>query len=137
MKMKLTLIGVAAIIALYLYGNHLRKKKKDMIDSSNLKQTYEAVTTNKFTVEEMLRWFKSHTDIDDNDEYVLSRVTKDALKKGGIEIVMPDIDINKSLLMLITDMSHKNIKHARIVTYVEIEKDILDMLGDKNLIVLE
>lgn len=135
--MKLTLIGVAAIIALYLYGNHLRKKKKDMIETSKLKQTYEAVTTNKFTVEEMLRWFKSHADIDDNDEYVLSRVTKEALKKGGIDIVMPNIDIEKSLLMLITDMSHKNIKHARIVTYAEIEKDILDMLGDKNLIILE
>lgn len=135
--MKITLIGIAAIIALYAYGNHLRKKKKEMINDSRLKQTYEAVEVNKFTVEEMLKWFKSHNDVDENDEYVLSHITDDALKKGGINIIMPDVNVECSLLMLITDSSHKTIKHARIITYEEIEQDILDMLGDKNLIVLE
>ena len=137
MKMKITLIGIAAIIALYLYGNHLLKKKKQMIDSSSIKQTYEAVKTSKLTVEEMLCWYKSHNDVDDNDEYVLSRVTKDTMKQGGIDLVMPNLDIEHSLLLLITDISHKNIKHARIVTFEEVEQDILDMLGDKNMIVLE
>lgn len=137
MKMKITLVAVAAIIALYVYGNHLRKKKKHMINNSMFKQSYEVVGTKLFTVEDMLKWYRSHDDVDDKDEYVLSRVTSDALKKGGKNLVLPTLDTEHSLVMLITDSSHKKIKHSRIVTYSDIEKDILDMLGNKNLIVLE
>lgn len=139
MKMTLIVIAiiVAVLVALYQYGNSLRKKKKELVESSGLKQTYEAVETERFTVEEMLKWFKSHNDVDDKDEYVLSRLTQEALKNGGINIVMPNIDVDHSFLMIITDSTHKKIKHARITTYSEVENEILDMLGDKNLIILE
>lgn len=137
MIMKITLVAVVAIIALYTYGNHLRKKKKQMVNDSILKQTYEVVETKLFTVEDLFKWYRSYNDVCDNDEFVLSHVTQEALKKGGINLVMSTLDTEHSLIMLITDSTHKKIKHSRIITYTDIEKDILDMFGDKNLIVLE
>lgn len=135
--MKFTLIAIVTVIALYAYGNNLRKKKKQLVNKSQLKKTYEVVETKLFTMEDLLKWYKAHPDVNDSDEYILSRVTPDTMKKGGIDIVKPDFDVERSLLMVITDPSHKVIKHSRIIVYSDIEKDILDLLGDKNLIVLE
>ena len=138
--MKLFFVGVAAIVALYLYGNHLRKKKTKMIKYSGIKNTYEYVKTDKFTLEDMLKWFKSHNDIKDNDEYVLSRVTNEFIKKGGFDTSIlghEELDYDKSLLLIVTNASHRIIKHGRIVTYNDVDKDILDMLGEKQMIILE
>lgn len=138
--MKLFFVGVAAIVALYLYGNHLRKKKTKMIKYSGIKNTYEYVKTDKFTLEDMLKWFKSHNDIKDNDECVLSRVTNEFIKKGGFDTSIlghEELDYDKSLLLIVTNASHRIIKHGRIVTYNDVDKDILDMLGEKQMIILE
>lgn len=137
MKMKITIIGIAAIVGLILYGNSLRKKKKQLKETSSNNHLYEVVETQKFTIEEMLTWFKSHDDVNDSDEYILSRITEETLHKGEINKVLSIADIEHSIMLLITDSTHKRIKHARIIKYSEIESDILDMLGDKQLIVLE
>lgn len=137
MKMKITIIGIAAIVGLILYGNSLRKKKKQLKETSSNNHLYEVVETQKFTIEEMLTWFKSHDDVNDSDEYILSRITEETLYKGEINKVLSIADIEHSIMLLITDSTHKRIKHARIIKYSEIESDILDMLGDKQLIVLE
>lgn len=136
-KMKIILISLAVIIALFLYGNHLRKKKNHLINSSKIKSSYEVVKMSKFTIESMLKWFKSHSDVNELDEYILSRLTKEALKEGGIDIAMPNIDVENSLQLIILDNTHKKIKHSIIVTYDEIEKEIIDLLGNKNLVILE
>lgn len=135
--MKITIIGIAAIVGLILYGNSLRKKKKQLKETSSNNHLYEVVETQKFTIEEMLTWFKSHDDVNDSDEYILSRITEETLHKGEINKVLSIADIEHSIMLLITDSTHKRIKHARIIKYSEIESDILDMLGDKQLIVLE
>ena len=135
--MKITIIGIAAIVGLILYGNSLRKKKKQLKETSSNNHLYEVVETQKFTIEEMLTWFKSHDDVNDSDEYILSRITEETLYKGEINKVLSVADIEHSIMLLITDSTHKRIKHARIIKYSEIESDILDMLGDKQLIVLE
>lgn len=135
--MKITIIGIAAIVGLILYGNSLRKKKQQLKETSSKNQLYEVVETQKFTIEEMLKWFKSHEDVNDSDEYILSRITEETLYKGKVNNVLSNADIEHSILLLITDSTHKRIKHARIIKYSEIESDILDMLGDKQLIVLE
>lgn len=135
--MKITIIGIAAIVGLILYGNSLRKKKKQLKETSSNNHLYEVVETQKFTIEEMLTWFKSHDDVNDSDEYILSRITEETLYKGEINKVLSIADIEHSIMLLITDSTHKRIKHARIIKYSEIESDILDMLGDKQLIVLE
>lgn len=135
--MKITIIGIAAIVGLILYGNSLRKKKQQLKETSSKNQLYEVVETQKFTIEEMLKWFKSHEDVNDSDEYILSRITEETLYKGKVNNILSNADIEHSILLLITDSTHKRIKHARIIKYSEIESDILDMLGDKQLIVLE
>jgi|GEM_PF-2365592 hypothetical protein len=137
MEIKIAIICVIAIVVLYAYGNHFRRKKKRLIEASALTCNYEIVKVSNFTIEEMLKWFKSHHDTVESDEYVLSRVTEEALMGSGVNIVMPNVDIDHSLLLMVVDMSHKNIKHARVVTFIEVEKDILDMLENKNLIILE
>ena len=117
---------------LYMYGSYLKKKKK----SISLKAPkHDYITVSIFTIEEMLKWYKSK-EVENSDVYILAYTTSNLLKSIGAT-GMSSAEMNRSVIMLITNESHTIIKYAGIVTYTELEKDIVDMFGDKKLIILE
>lgn len=134
--MKYLLVGLSAIVACYFYGRHLRlKKNKIKKQSSNVKFTYDLEKFQEFKLEDLLVWYKSHTDVVDSDEYILCRTNH--LKKIGLYDDFTSINPDNLLVMIIFDSITKQIKHLRVVSYIDVDEDILTLLDKKDFVILE
>lgn len=133
--MKYILVGLAAIIAIGLYGRSLRKKKRQIKQQGKTKIGCELVDTQEFTLEDLLGWYKSHDDVFDHDEYVLCKINY--LKHIEVDKDLSGLDPNKSLVMLVFDAELEKVKHLRIVSYISVEEEVISLIEEKDFVVLE